>query len=949
MSSKFPMGSSIERQDAAGRRAYHVRPFAPLPVGGTEARLPFPDFDILHCSATTKEVLATARALKARREAAHQRPLREVLETLDQLGQLWGNDSSPWRREALEVLPPLTQQSRQMVQHELDMISRMLWRRSLEEWITRELGSLTILEDWVEAGDLMIHRQPRGLILHNLAGNAYILSVLSIIFSLLSKNPALLKLSSDDPYFGVRFADSLAQVNPDLARDIAVLHWPGQQQETYEALFATGLGAVVAWGEAPSVVEMAKYAARHRTRLVDHGPKFGLEVIEAPGRDHARALAHGVALDVVPWEQYACHSPRVVFVKDGEVGAEAFAELLAEEMDLVSQELPNDQVDCQRASPLLSHREYYAIQLEMTGQGRLFESAGSSWTVVYSSVLPTAQDLNACQGRFILVCRIEDPMEVVAFIDRNDLGPYLQAMAYHGSDLDFLEAASLRGLSDIMTPGQVNVKQIGFSHDGLHNLVELTYLVSRRKIEQERSRRLAWEERLTGQFEQLLELTPSLFREMVRETISEAAEETARARGAVRVEEWDLVHAYQQETPEVFKPQVMENALTVGIDMERYLPRERILQLQAFSNQIAWEQVQRQFHPDVTWFEWCTTERCNLRCSYCYEEAGEDARARAKHELTTEQALQIVRSLGDSSRKLERQFVICWSGGEPFLRKDLLELIACAREEGLLNSVATNGAFLTADAAARLRELEVGNVLISVDSVEPEIHDALRGAGSHARALEAIQRCKEAGLLVLVETVATRHNRQEIGKLKRWAEEEVGGFFFYRCALEVGRAGESELLMTPEQQRDLYNERNQEVIEKLGQGKGLQIPLFSIFDLVPFPHTPASEKEREYLEWGVGCQACRLIHGISVTGDLLPCIRLKLPLGNLLEESFVEISEKELYRKFALRKGRGGKCADCEHIELCGGGCLAEVMALTGDPFAGWDRCWHQQRDKSES
>jgi radical SAM protein with 4Fe4S-binding SPASM domain len=837
-----------------------------------------------------------------------------------------------------------------MVQHELDMVARLLWRKSLEEWIIRELGSLAILEGWVEVEDMMLHRQPRGLIFHNLAGNAFILSVLSIVFSLLTKNQALLKLSHEDPYFGVRFADSLALVNPELAQDIAVLYWPGDRQETYEALFADGLGAVLAWGDAPSVQQMAKHAAEHRTRLLDHGPKFGLEVIEEPDRKRARSLANSVALDVVPWEQHACHSPRVVFVRDGEVNAEELAGLLAEEMDRVSQELPNDQIDCVRASPVLSHREYFMIQLEMAGLGRLFESSGSSWTVVFSTVMPSASDLNACQGRFILVCRIRHTDEVLDFIDRHHLGPYLQALAYHGSDLRFIEEVTLRGVCDVTSPGQVNVKRAGSSHDGLHNLAELTYVVSRHKTDEERACDIPWDERLAGQFEGMLELTPSLFRETVRETITEVAEETARARGAARVEEWDLVHAYQQQTPEVFKPQAMSYAISVGIDIERYLPRERILQMQALSNQIAWDQVQRQFHPDVTWFEWCITERCNLRCRYCYEESGdgEGEGRRRRSELDTEDALRIVRSLGRSSRELDRQFVICWSGGEPLLRRDLLELMACAREEGLLQSVATNGVKLTAEVAARFKELEVGNVLISVDSVEPEIHDALRGEGSHARALQAIEHCKRAGLLILVESVATRQNWQEIGKLKRWTEEEVGGFYFHRPALEVGRGGACEVLMTPDQYRELYHERNRDVLEKLDQGKGLQIPLFSIFDLVPFAHTPSSQREREHLEWGVGCQACRLIHGISSTGDLLPCIRLKLPLGNLLEESFVTISQKELYRRFALRQDRGGPCADCEHVELCGGGCMAEVMAQRGDPFAGWDRCWLHKGKRNE-
>lgn len=81
------------------------------------------------------------------------------------------------------------------------------------------------------------------------------------------------------------------------------------------------------------------------------------------------------------------------------------------------------------------------------------------------------------------------------------------------------------------------------------------------------------------------------------------------------------------------------------------------------------------------------------------------------------------------------------------------------------------------------------------------------------------------------------------------------------------------------------------------------------------------------------------MHGISTSGELLPCVRLKMSLGNLLQESFEEISEKPLYRRFTLREGRGGICGDCVHVAMCGGGCLAETTALHGDPFAGWDRC----------
>ncbi len=454
------------------------------------------------------------------------------------------------------------------------------------------------------------------------------------------------------------------------------------------------------------------------------------------------------------------------------------------------------------------------------------------------------------------------------------------------------------------------------------------------KSESEGSSKTPWNETVAAQFEQMLSKTPAVFKAAVRAVITTEAEANARRRGVACVEEWDLVHAYLKESPPAFRSAIFKIALSVGIDMQRYLTRERVLKMQELGQTEAWDQVARHFHPDAAWFEWSVTTRCNLKCQYCYEGAGTES----PDELTTEQALQIVRSLGQSARELNRPFVMLWTGGDPLLRADLFDLIACAREEGMMNSIATHGWFLTPKIAARLKELEVDQIIISVDSVDPELHDWLRSPGSHAKAMQGIANCKKVGLPVLAAAVATRYNWQEMSKIAHWAQEE-GLFFFYRAMIRGGRAKSEELVIPEEDYKKLYFERNQEMDSKLTSGRGCEIALPSIFDLVPFPYTPSSEEERSYLEWGVGCQACRLNHGISVTGDLLPCIRFKLPLGNLLKESFVTISEKEIYRKIALRTDRGGICGSCKHLGFCGGGCLAEVFTLKGDPFAGWDRC----------
>jgi radical SAM protein with 4Fe4S-binding SPASM domain len=113
--------------------------------------------------------------------------------------------------------------------------------------------------------------------------------------------------------------------------------------------------------------------------------------------------------------------------------------------------------------------------------------------------------------------------------------------------------------------------------------------------------------------------------------------------------------------------------------------------------------------------------------------------------------------------------------------------------------------------------------------------------------------------------------------------------------------------------------------------------------------TPEAPEDRAYLEWGVGCQACRFWLGIDHNGDVWPCFRTPLKLGNLLEQSLDEIEATELFTKIRDRTGKKGKCATCKHLPLCGGGCLSDCMGLTGDPFAAYPLCWYDPAtDKEE-
>ena len=141
------------------------------------------------------------------------------------------------------------------------------------------------------------------------------------------------------------------------------------------------------------------------------------------------------------------------------------------------------------------------------------------------------------------------------------------------------------------------------------------------------------------------------------------------------------------------------------------------------------------------------TYRCQCACVHCSASglSGE------KPELTTQEIKNIIaaaRELGVPK--------IGFTGGEPLLRADLPELVACAAGHGLSVSIDTNGILLSEKTAAALKEAGISNINVSLDSADPERHDRLRkSAGCFEAALAGVKHCAALGIPAVVSTYIT--------------------------------------------------------------------------------------------------------------------------------------------------------------------------------------------------
>ena len=156
------------------------------------------------------------------------------------------------------------------------------------------------------------------------------------------------------------------------------------------------------------------------------------------------------------------------------------------------------------------------------------------------------------------------------------------------------------------------------------------------------------------------------------------------------------------------------------------------------------------------------TYRCNERCVHCYLDHDDHG------EMTTAEIKHLLKELADAG-----VFILTLSGGEIFLRKDFFELLEYARRTLMFCvKLKTNAMLIREREAARIRDLGVESVQISIYSHRPEIHDAITLVpGSLKRSLDAVRFLKSQGLRVIIANVLMTQNMQDYPAVRALAAE----------------------------------------------------------------------------------------------------------------------------------------------------------------------------------
>ena len=260
------------------------------------------------------------------------------------------------------------------------------------------------------------------------------------------------------------------------------------------------------------------------------------------------------------------------------------------------------------------------------------------------------------------------------------------------------------------------------------------------------------------------------------------------------------------------------------------------------------------------------------------------------------------------------------TGGEPFLRQDIFEVLEELKEKGFDTFILSNGSLISRDIAASLAKLEVKGVQISIEGPE-DIHDAIRGKGSFSSSLKGIRNLLDAGIELTLNTTLSGMNAPYFMNVIDLASSlGVQRLGFSRLVPSGGGKKMLDTMLKREVLEDLYNR-----IFSLNTG-GLKIvtgdPVASQFK------KPSEDDAENPLPSG-GCAAG--VSGLTILpdGTVTPCRRLSVPIGNVRNDSLREIwASSETLKELRDKSGYKGRCGRCSRWSGCRG-CRAIAYAYS--------------------
>lgn len=309
--------------------------------------------------------------------------------------------------------------------------------------------------------------------------------------------------------------------------------------------------------------------------------------------------------------------------------------------------------------------------------------------------------------------------------------------------------------------------------------------------------------------------------------------------------------------------------------------------------------------------QWHLSENCNLKCLHCYQENHKPI------QLEFDKLVIIYKQFKELLNKKKMKGHINITGGEPLCNPYLFKLLDLIKEDSdlITFSILTNGTLINEKIAKKIKSYNPLYVQVSLEGGK-KTNDYIRGKGTYKKVAEGIVNLRKENIFTSISFTATSLNYKEFPKVVRYARKYGVNNVWSDRFIPLGDSDKS-LALNYEQTREYLEIMNKER-NKLKKVKNSNTTI-SMYRALQFQMTN---------DFAYGCTAGDTLLTVMENGDLVPCRRMPITIGNLFDRSMYDLYIKSDVLKDLREKNIPDECINCEHSEVCHGGlkCLTYAM-----------------------
>lgn len=332
---------------------------------------------------------------------------------------------------------------------------------------------------------------------------------------------------------------------------------------------------------------------------------------------------------------------------------------------------------------------------------------------------------------------------------------------------------------------------------------------------------------------------------------------------------------------------------------------------------------EKPYLPSNLLLQWHITERCNLRCKHCYQNDYET------NELDYSVLLQFLEQFANfiiSLSKQKKQKIpahITITGGEPFIRDDFIDLLEEFAQSRLLFSygILSNGLLINDQIIKKLTETKPAFIQFSIEG-NKKTHDSIRGKGNYVKTKTILKKLHKAGIRTLISFTAHKQNFKDFKQVAKLAHETNTSRLWADRLIPMG-SGEQLQILSPEETDYFFNIMYKE--KKRRRSFSQSKTEIAMHRALQF-HKSGGHPYH--------CTAGESLLTIDANGNLLPCRRMPIKVGNLQDNTIETLYQNSPLLK-ALRNplNTSNECDQCLYKNLCRGGLKCLSYTINGNPF----------------